>query len=86
MPEHVPVLEDIRILIQSELGYASPDDIVPEATLHTLGIDSLAAVNLVVALSADAGVDLEDFIDDLDTPTDIAGLCEIAVRFRTIPA
>ncbi|SNR74514.1 acyl carrier protein [Puniceibacterium sediminis] len=83
MPDTIPFLDDVRALIAAELSGTDIAELAPDTKLHTLGIDSLTAVNLVVALSAQTGVDLEDFIDDLETPDSIAGLCDIVARFHS---
>lgn len=52
-----------------------------EQPLYELGVDSLATVNLLVELSMIADVDLEDFVDDMDTPKTVAELCSVMALF-----
>ncbi|WP_217564595.1 acyl carrier protein [Vibrio cholerae] len=58
------------------------DEIKLEQPLYELGVDSLATVNLLVELSLRADVDLEDFVDDMETPKSVADLCAVMAMFE----
>lgn len=80
-------LERVRALVAGLLTTAGDADALSlERPLYELGLDSLATVNLMVSLAEAAGVDLEDFVDDVDTPRTIGDLCALAARFDAAPA
>ncbi|GAD90003.1 hypothetical protein VHA01S_031_00160 [Vibrio halioticoli NBRC 102217] len=73
------VQEVIRELVTT---LTDTDEIKLEQPLYELGVDSLATVNLLVELSLRADVDLEDFVDDMETPKNVADLCAVMAMFE----
>ena len=52
------MFEKIQAYLANQLDI-SPDDITPETTFESLGIDSLDTVEMVMDLEEELGVDLE---------------------------
>ena len=52
------MFEKIQAYLANQLDI-SPDDITPETTFESLGIDSLDTVEMVMDLESELGVDLE---------------------------
>ncbi len=76
------MLAQVQRLIAGQVaGLGDPTVIRPDQMLYEYGVDSLAAVSLMVGLAEEMGVDLEDFASDIDPPTKVRDLCDLAVRF-----
>lgn len=76
-------LPQIRALIAGVVtNISDPTTIRLDQPLHELGIDSLATVNLMVALSEAANIDLEDFVDDIVALQTVSDLCALAGMFE----
>lgn len=71
------MLEQIRDILTESTG-AAPEDIVPEASLaEDLDIDSLAAVELALALEDAFGIEIPDEeLTALNTVQDVLDLVE----------
>lgn len=76
-----PHFSTVREMVAHFVKLADDEALTPQTLLHEVGLDSLATVNLMVALAEAAEVDLEDHLDDLAPPRTIGDLCAIAVRF-----
>jgi acyl carrier protein len=76
-----PHFSTVREMVAHFVKLADDEVLTPQTLLHEVGLDSLATVNLMVALAEAAEVDLEDYLDDFAPPRTIADLCAIAVRF-----
>jgi len=73
----------VKQLIQDSGALSSESsDIELSQPLYSLGISSLNTVNLLVELSLEFDVDLEDHADDIEPPKTVADLCNIAQFFQ----
>lgn len=76
------MLAQVQRLIAGQVAdLGDPTVIRPDQMLYEYGVDSLAAVSLMVGLAEEMGVDLEDFASDIDPPTKVGDLCDLAARF-----
>lgn len=82
--DHLARVRSLVAGIVTTIG--DPGVLAPEKPLYELGIDSLATVNLIVVLAEEAGIDLEEYIDDIDTPRTIGDLCAVAAMFERVKA
>ncbi|WP_268531832.1 rhodanese-like domain-containing protein [Cellulomonas sp. CW35] len=67
--------------LEGALGRPVDDSVPDDTALSDLGLDSLLTISVIVALLDDAGVDLVDNPDALETPSTIADLHDMAARF-----
>lgn len=82
MTQDAEMLDLVQGLIAGQIsGIGDPKTIRPDQMLYEYGVDSLAAVSLMVGLAEETGVDLEDFANDIDPPTRVGDLCNLAARF-----
>lgn len=82
MPHGQEALDIVRRLISASTeGRVSGEMIAEDQNLYEFGIDSLATVSLLVALAEETGIDLEQFIDDMDTPRSVSDIVSIAKKF-----
>lgn len=82
MTDSAKYLAEVRTLIAKLTdGFVDPNCVTPETSLSALGVDSLATVSLMVSLAETSHVDLEDYFDDIETPTTVGNLCQIASLF-----
>lgn len=82
MPHGQEALDIVRRLISASTeGRVSGEMIAEDQNLYEFGIDSLATVSLLVALAEETDIDLEQFIDDMDTPRSVSDIVSIAKKF-----
>ncbi|MCM2442308.1 acyl carrier protein [Agrobacterium vitis] len=70
-----------HLIAESTEGRVDGATIEDAQGLHEFGIDSLATVSLLVSLAEKTHVDLEDFLDDLETPRSVGELVSLAKTF-----
>jgi acyl carrier protein len=73
------VLTEIQTLLQQRFGL-SCDEVAPEHTLDSVGIDSLTAVELMFELEDKFGISLAEERADVKTIADVASVVERALR------